>query len=71
MTNLISINQGLEQIKTLFENAIKVYKNSDELKADGLLSNESDALLNNMTFDNFITDLVRIYEKRFGTGKLS
>jgi hypothetical protein len=53
------------------QNPVKVYNNSDELKVDGLLPQNSIATLDNMTYDNFITDLIRIYERRFGTGKLS
>lgn len=49
---------------------IKVYSNSQELKNDGLLPINSTASLENMTFTNFISDLLQVYDRRFGTGKL-
>jgi len=51
------------------QNPIKIYNTSGELKADGLLPVNSTASLENMTYENFISDLVKIYERRFGTGK--
>ncbi|MFA4922761.1 MAG: hypothetical protein WC557_01040 [Ignavibacteriaceae bacterium] len=53
------------------QNPVKVYNNIEDLKADSLLPQSSNVSLENMTFDNFIVDLIRIYERRFGTGKLS
>jgi len=53
------------------QSPVKVYNSAEELKADGLLPRNSNASLENMTYDNFVTDLITIYERRFGTGKLS
>ncbi len=53
------------------QNPVKIYNDSKELKADGLLPENSNASLENMTFDNFIPDLIQTYERRFGTGILS
>lgn len=52
-------------------NPVKLYRTSAELKADGLLPTTSTASLEGMTFEDFIPDLIRIYERRFGTGKLN
>jgi hypothetical protein len=50
---------------------VKIYNNSDDLKADGLLPQNSNSSLENMTYENFVSDLIRIYERRFGTGMFS
>jgi len=52
------------------QSPIKIYNNSKDLKADRLLRMESNASLENMSFENFISDLISIYDRRFGTGKL-
>ena len=54
------------------QNPVKIYETAGELVADGLLPNESTASLSGMTFNSdFIPDLLNIYAKRFGAGKLS
>jgi hypothetical protein len=53
------------------QNPVKIYNSAEELKTDGLLPQNSDASLENMTFENFIPDLLQVYDRRFGTGKLS
>jgi hypothetical protein len=50
---------------------VKVYNSSEELKVDNLLPINSVANLDGLTFNNFIADLLKVYDKRFGTGKLS
>lgn len=49
----------------------KVYNTDDELKQDNLLPASSIATIQNLNFPSFISDLLRIYSTRFGTGKLS
>lgn len=50
---------------------IKVYQSVNELKEDGFLDNGTDCSLENLTYNNFIEDLLRCYHRRFGTGILS
>ncbi len=50
---------------------VKVYETEAALKEDGLLSWDSRCSLQGMTFSGFTEDLLAIYERRFGTGKLS
>ena len=50
---------------------LKIYESVKELKADGHLSNSSGCSLENLTYNGFIEDLLRVYERRFGTGILS
>jgi hypothetical protein len=50
---------------------LKVYENAHDLKADGLLPPHSNCSLSGMTYTGFIDDLLAIYNRRFGTGKLS
>jgi hypothetical protein len=49
----------------------KVYNTNEELRADGLLSDDSVASIENMSFPNFISDLLQIYTDRFGTGRFT
>lgn len=49
----------------------KVYNTDAELKQDNLLPENSVATIQNLNFPSFITDLLRIYSARFGTGKFS
>jgi len=49
----------------------KVYNTNEELRADGLLSDNSIASIENLSFPNFISDLLQIYTDRFGTGRLT
>jgi hypothetical protein len=53
------------------QNPVKIYNSSDELKAEGLLPQESKAILQGMNYEGFIPDLLKVHERRFGTGKLS
>lgn len=47
----------------------KIYNTDDELRADGLLPKGSIASINNLSFTNFIAELLQTYNKRFGEGK--
>lgn len=47
----------------------KVYNTDAELKQDNLLPANSIATIQNLSFPNFISDLLKIYSTRFGTGK--
>lgn len=47
----------------------KVYNTDAELKKDNLLPANSIATIQNLSFPNFISDLLKIYSTRFGTGK--
>ena len=49
----------------------KIYNTDAELKADNLLPANSVASIDKLSFPNFVTDLLKVYETRFGTGKLS
>lgn len=49
----------------------KIYNTDAELKKDNLLPKNSVASIENLSFPNFITDLLKVYSTRFGTGKLS
>lgn len=42
----------------------KIYKTTQELKNSGLVSNNFNVELNNISFDNFISKLLKKYEKR-------
>lgn len=44
----------------------KIYNSDDELKSDGFLPNNSDATIENLSFPNFIEDLIKVYTDRFG-----
>lgn len=47
----------------------KVYNTDAELKQDNLLPANSIATIQNLSFPNFIPDLLKIYSTRFGTGR--
>lgn len=49
----------------------KIYNTDAELIADNLLPATSVASIGNLSFPNFISDLLNTYSARFGTGKLS
>jgi hypothetical protein len=49
----------------------KVYNTDDELRADGLLKEDSIASIAGLSFPNFISDLLQIYTDRFGTGRFN
>ncbi|MCL1937682.1 MAG: hypothetical protein FWF52_04710 [Candidatus Azobacteroides sp.] len=49
----------------------KIYNTNDELRADGLLSEDSIASIENLSFPNFISDLLQIYTNRFGIGRFT
>ncbi|MGC9341144.1 MAG: hypothetical protein ACP5E3_00435 [Bacteroidales bacterium] len=53
------------------KNPLKIYETSEALKADGLLTADSECTLEKMTYKGFIDDLLAVYERRFGTGILS
>lgn len=47
----------------------KIYNTDEELKRDNLLPENSIATIENLSFPNFISDLLKGYSTRFGTGK--
>jgi hypothetical protein len=47
----------------------KIYNTDAELKANNLLPANSIASIQNLSFPNFISDLLKIYSTRFGIGK--
>lgn len=47
----------------------KIYNTDEELKKDNLLPENSIATIENLSFPNFISDLLKVYSTRFGTGK--
>lgn len=47
----------------------KIYNTNEELKKDNLLPENSIATIENLSFPNFISDLLKVYSTRFGTGK--
>ena len=49
----------------------KIYNTDAELKADNLLPASSVASIEKLSFPNFVTDLLKVYSTRFGTGKSS
>jgi hypothetical protein len=53
------------------QNIPKIYNTDAELIADNLLPNKTIASITNLSFPNFISDLLNIYSTRFGTGKFS
>lgn len=52
-------------------NPVKIYESVEELKRDGFLPDEASCSLEGLTYNNFIKDLLDIYETRFGKGILS
>lgn len=53
-----------------FDN-LKIYDTDTKLKADGLLAHNSNASIQNLTFNSFFQDLINVYDSRFGTGRFS
>ena len=49
----------------------KLYNSNEELIADGLLPEDTEVSIGNLTFDYFVSSLLSIYETRFGTDKLN
>jgi hypothetical protein len=49
----------------------KVYNTNEELRADGLLKEDSIATIEGLSFPNFISDLLQIYTDRFGTSRFT
>ncbi len=47
----------------------KIYNTDEELKQDNLLPENSIATIENLSFPDFISDLLEIYSARFGTDK--
>lgn len=43
----------------------KIYNTTEDLKKDGLISQNSEVNLKNLTIDNFVEDLLEIYKNRF------
>ena len=46
-------------------NQPKLYQSTNELKIDGIVSNEFNLELNSLNFDNFFSDIIEIYNSRF------
>ncbi len=53
------------------KNVPKIYSTDDELKQDNILPLNSVATIQNLSFPNFISDLLKIYSTRFGTNKFN
>jgi hypothetical protein len=53
------------------QNTPKVYNTDEELRADGLLKEDSVASIEGLSFPDFISDLLQIYTERFGTGRFT
>lgn len=51
------------------QSPVKIYSNENQLKADNLLAPTSTVSLSGINYQNFISDLLKIYDTRFGTGK--
>lgn len=51
------------------QSPVKIYANEKQLKADNLLSKTSKVSLSGINYQDFISDLLKIYATRFGTGK--
>lgn len=49
----------------------KIYSTNQELIDDGLLSPDSDASIDGLSFDSFVDDLLAIYAERFGSDKFN
>ncbi len=47
------------------KNYPKLYSTIEELKADNLVSPDSDSTMDNLCFENFASDILSIYESRF------
>lgn len=74
-----SINNGEEYkyerlcliLADFSQTPVKIYRNDTDLISDNLLPQNTTATLNGLGYDSFISDLITIYETRFGTGKFS
>jgi hypothetical protein len=53
------------------QSPVKIYENVNDLKDDNLLEQNSNCSLTNLTYTGFIDDLLSMYDRRFGAGKLS
>lgn len=53
------------------QNPVKIYRTTDELNNDGLLTEDSRASMDHLSFDGFIDRLLSVYVRRFGSGILS
>ena len=49
---------------------VKIYENTQDLIDDRLIQPDSKCSLNHLTYTDFIKDLLSMYDKRFGSGKL-
>ncbi|KAA6315856.1 hypothetical protein EZS27_033749, partial [termite gut metagenome] len=49
----------------------KIYNTNEELRADGLLKEDSIATIESLSFPNFIFDLLQNYTDRFGTSRFT
>ena len=50
---------------------VKIYRNNAELNSEGILPVNSTADMNNLSYDGFVDRLLKVYNRRFGTGILS
>jgi hypothetical protein len=73
--NIVSHHYKYERVCLLIvdfsQNTPKIYNTNEELRADGLLSDDSIASIDNLSFPNFVSDLLNIYTDRFGTGRFT
>lgn len=53
------------------QSPVKIYSNENQLKADNLLAQNSKVSLSAINYQDFISDLLKIYATRFGTGKFN
>jgi hypothetical protein len=53
------------------QSPLKIYETVSDLKSDGLLPQNSYCSLTSLTYTGFIDDLLSMYNRRFGPGKLS
>ncbi len=51
------------------QSPVKIYNNNDELIADGLLPEATTLNFSELSWNNFIPDLLSIYAERFGTSR--
>lgn len=69
-TSIVSDHHKYEKVCLLitdFSREIpKIYSSDKELKADGLLAEDSKASIENLTFTQFVPRLLEIYKARFG-----
>ena len=73
----LAINEGYKYERVCLiladfsQNPVKICTDENQLKADNLLSKNSTVSLVGINFQNFVSDLLNIYETRFGTGKFT